>query len=77
MTLSFESIASPDLVVLTPGDDKSFQEAICGRSFIGNADNEVNFPDALLQAKTPAAVEQAVKFCHDNNLRICIRSGGR
>lgn len=77
---SIESIASPDLIVLTAETGREeFRRAIESRSFISNLPafaEETLFPDAILQAKTASAVQTAVQYCASHNLQICARSGG-
>ena len=76
------------LTVITKGDGERFAEAVTSRSFISNLpaathdgdDDHANsvcvYPDAVLIAKNVRAVQAAVDFCRENNLRVSPRTGG-
>ena len=70
------SLASHDLVVLTPASagDPVFHDAMASRSI--NARLVGGFPSALLQAHSTAAVQRAVNYCRQHSLQVCVRSGG-
>jgi FAD binding domain len=52
------------------------QKAICSRAFNGRILGPEHYPSVLFQAKSALAVQEAVKYCAANNLKLCIRSGG-
>ena len=72
------NLSSKDLVVLTVEScgTEDYQKAICGRVYNDKILDLDHYPSVIFQAKTALAVQEAIQYCNNNNLRVCVRSGG-
>lgn len=73
---SLAELASEDLIVFI-AESEGYYNAISSRAFVGNLpDAAKSFPHAVFQAQSVRGVQQAVHYCRENKLKLCVRSGG-
>lgn len=76
---ALQAMASSELSVILRdnGDETAFAEAVAGRAHNarGVASSEAAWPEAVLTAKSVAAVQEVIQFGTKHNIQISLRSG--
>jgi hypothetical protein len=72
---SLKSLSAVPGLMVVCSDDQGFLESITSKAFNARIASD-RLPEAVIVATTVPAVQAAVKFCSENNLKVSVRSGG-